>query len=365
MPEDKYTCCPDCATVFRVTPEQLGLRGGQVRCGHCKTVFDAVAQAVSVVPGVDADAGGRRADNAAVAAVAARETPAQEPAPQASLKPAAVSQAPVETPSRRGASIEAPSAFDASMEALSRPGASIETPSASDAPTETPSGLGASIATPSASKAPLETPSGPGESIATTSASDAPSETAPAPDGDDDTARSYDDRFSTTTGHAPKRWHAAVGAVAVMLLVLAILGQAVFHFRDAIAARWPPARPALAGLCDLAGCAIRPLRDAAMSYLSIEASDLQADPAHRGLLILTATLRNRAPWALSYPYLELTLTDAQDRVVVRRALAPGDYASGTADLPAGIGANAEVTLKVFIDASATAQAGYRLYMFYP
>jgi len=144
-----------------------------------------------------------------------------------------------------------------------------------------------------------------------------------------------------------------------------IVAQAIFHFRDAIAARWPPARPALQSLCDAAGCAIHPLRDAAMGYLSIEASDLQADPAHRGLLILTATLRNRAPWALSYPYLELTLTDAQDRVVVRRALAPADYAGGTADLQRGIASNGEAAVKMFIDASATAQAGYRLYMFYP
>ena len=79
-----------------------------------------------------------------------------------------------------------------------------------------------------------------------------------------------------------------------------------------------------------------------MSYLSIEASDLQADPAHRGLLILTATVRNRAGWPLAYPHLELTLTDAQDRVVVRRALAPADYAGGTADLQRGIAANGEV-----------------------
>ena len=50
---------------------------------------------------------------------------------------------------------------------------------------------------------------------------------------------------------------------------------------------------------------------------------------------------------------------------MRRALAPADYAGGTADLRTGIGANAEVALKVFIDASATSQAGYRLYMFYP
>ena len=46
-------------------------------------------------------------------------------------------------------------------------------------------------------------------------------------------------------------------------------------------------------------------------------------------------------------------------------LAPADYAGGTADLAAGIAANGEVPVKVFIDASATTQAGYRLYLFYP
>jgi hypothetical protein len=102
-----------------------------------------------------------------------------------------------------------------------------------------------------------------------------------------------------------------------------------------------------------------------MNYLSIESSDLQADPAHRGLLILTANVRSHAPWALAYPYLELTLTDANDEVVVRRALGPTDYAGGTADIGGGIVPNGEVAVRLFIDASATVQAGYRLYMFYP
>ena len=50
---------------------------------------------------------------------------------------------------------------------------------------------------------------------------------------------------------------------------------------------------------------------------------------------------------------------------MRRALAPADYAGGTVDLQRGIAPNGEIALKVFIDASATSQAGYRLYMFYP
>ena len=175
----------------------------------------------------------------------------------------------------------------------------------------------------------------------------------------------FEDRFSSVKARGPQRAQTIASAIAIVFLVSLILAQAVLHFRDTIVARWPAARPVLVGLCEVAGCAIRPLRDAAMSYLSIEASDLQADPAHRGLLILTATLRNRAQWSVSYPHLELTLTDAQDRIVVRRALAPVDYAGGTADVHRGIGPNAEIALKVFIDASATAQAGYRIYMFYP
>ena len=51
--------------------------------------------------------------------------------------------------------------------------------------------------------------------------------------------------------------------------------------------------------------------------------------------------------------------------MVRRVLAPTDYAGGASDLAKGIPPNAEVPIKLFIDASATTQAGYFLYMFYP
>jgi predicted Zn finger-like uncharacterized protein len=35
------TSCPACTTTFRVTPEQLRIRQGKVRCGQCRGVFDA------------------------------------------------------------------------------------------------------------------------------------------------------------------------------------------------------------------------------------------------------------------------------------------------------------------------------------
>ena len=152
-------------------------------------------------------------------------------------------------------------------------------------------------------------------------------------------------------------------ALAAVALVVLLAGQAVFHYRDELVARWPAAKPLLAEMCAVAGCMVRPPHE--IADLSIQASDLQADPAHKGLLMLTATLRNRAATALAYPHLELALTDAQDQVVVRRALAPAEYAGGTTDIASGIPPNGEVAVKLFIDASATTQAGYRLYLFYP
>ena len=55
MSDEKYTRCPACATVFRVTAEQLTMREGQVRCGQCKAVFDGIAQQVSLAAATKPD----------------------------------------------------------------------------------------------------------------------------------------------------------------------------------------------------------------------------------------------------------------------------------------------------------------------
>src|SRR5512132_1924512 len=50
MSEEKYTRCPACKTIFRVTSQQLAIRAGQVRCGHCQAVFDGNAELLPLVP---------------------------------------------------------------------------------------------------------------------------------------------------------------------------------------------------------------------------------------------------------------------------------------------------------------------------
>jgi predicted Zn finger-like uncharacterized protein len=177
----------------------------------------------------------------------------------------------------------------------------------------------------------------------------------------------YENRFAWDK-KKPQRSFTALYAAAIPVLVLALVLQAAFHFRDAIAANWPGSKPLLTKACVVARCTIRPLND--VEALTIDASDLQRDQAHQGLLILTATLRNRARYAIAYPYLDLSLTGAQEGsgkipTVARRVLAPSDYAGGTTDLSAGMPPNREFLVKVFIDASATTQEGYLLAAFYP
>ncbi len=45
------TKCPHCGSIFRVNTNQLKVAGGEVRCGHCKEVFDAAGHMVK--PGAD------------------------------------------------------------------------------------------------------------------------------------------------------------------------------------------------------------------------------------------------------------------------------------------------------------------------
>ena len=75
-----FTRCPECTTTFRVSDEALKKANGQVRCGRCANVFNALVEQV-----------GRRATEAPPVATApqAVATPPPEPAPAVPEPPSA------------------------------------------------------------------------------------------------------------------------------------------------------------------------------------------------------------------------------------------------------------------------------------
>ncbi len=158
-----------------------------------------------------------------------------------------------------------------------------------------------------------------------------------------------------------------IGWPGLAVLVLLLAAQIVFHLRGDIALLFPDIKPYAEELCIAIGCDLPLPRKPEM--MSIESSDLQADTSNPGVMVLSATLRNRAPFAQTPPALELTLTDLQDQPVARRVLSTAQYiARGTA-----VGtvegnrfpASTEVPVRVYFEAPSVKATGYRLYLFYP
>jgi predicted Zn finger-like uncharacterized protein len=338
-----FTRCPGCGTIFRVTAEQLALREGQVRCGHCRAVFDANDHVIALDARRSDDVGVPDELAAGRPTITLRSAAALEPVDE---RPAQPEASPID---ERPAQPEASPVDERSAEPEPSPvderGAEPE-PSPVD---ERGAELEPSPTVPIADDALSETSIGDAQPEA-----DAPIDVRAL-----DRAGRFEWKPRKPLRERPRTLYGA----AIVSLLIAFAAQGLFEYRDALAAHAPVTRAFLRGACHLLGCAIEPVRDPAA--LSIEASDLQADPGHRGLLVLSATIRNRAPYTIALPYLELTLTDASDQVVVRRAFAPADYVGRASDPAAGIPGNGENAVKLFLDASATAQAGYRLYLFYP
>lgn len=309
------TRCTSCQTVFRVTPEQLKARGGQVRCGQCRTVFNAL----------DSLLDGSAETHAATGASGTAGAPPPAPSPSAFpeiMPPDAVVAA--EPPLPGAPHLQA-------TEQTVPPHVDNDPPSLVDATATS------AATTPLADPIlPRDTSEIPGYSKWAEGALSAPPLPPPA------TSR-------------------RLLAFALLLLCLVLAAQLLFHYRSPLARSVPALRPMLELLSEAAGTTIPLPRDAEL--VGIEASDLQVDARRGKLLTLQATLRNRAPYAQEWPLLELSLTDTGDNAIVRRIFQPAEYLPEGAE-PA-FAAGADVALRLWIDAGGTEAAGYRLYVFYP
>lgn len=161
---------------------------------------------------------------------------------------------------------------------------------------------------------------------------------------------------------APRGGRYAWAAAGLLALAL-LLAQAVYVFRAELALSQPDWRPQLEELCGQLGCDIPLPRKT--DLVSIEASDLHPEPQQKNLLVLAATLKNRAPFVQEYPHLEVTLTDTRDQPMVRRVFAPAEYLAEGANVRAGFAANGDLAVNLWLDTGNVGASGYRLYLFYP
>ena len=296
------TRCAHCHTVFRVTTAQLQAHAGQVRCGRCMQVFDALS--------------GLALEPAPVEVV---QEPVSEP----------VAVATATAPELRVSTEPADTLSAPLQELLPDPQSEIAAPVSAD------------------------------EVVAVAEAGALPSveaglEPMPSVDGID-----ADNPFARPHAELRPAMPRRRLMIAAGMLAVVLAAQAVFFYRSEVAARFPLAKQGLVWLCAQAGCAVR-LPQRPQSIL-IEASDLQViDPANPNRIQLTATLRNHAGYDVAYPALDLVLTNVNDHTLARRIFLPADYLGAGRDVDAGVAANAEMTVRLALETGNLGAAGFRL-----
>lgn len=345
--EQFATRCPHCQTSFRVTPAQLERRGGKVRCGVCHESFDGIDQLFDYsddAPLVSASG------VAATATATASESgyPDWEPA------------APVAAPDFGSPDAPHETSMHAELDALSLAIADLQ----------------ASSRTITAS--PGESPSATADSAHDQHSGDYHQDTVYQPA---DTGSAQPPGFvqqAQRQEHRRRLWKILLW-IGIPLLILALVVQLGYTFRNDLAARSPQAARQLRSLCARMGCTIRlPMQ---VDQLSLSSSRLDISPLPTPVagtdgqpasstdiklvqrLTLIALLRNQGDTVQAWPSIDLRLKGPDGKIYVRKAFLPEQYVRAE-DLPVGMQAHAEMEIRVPFELAHDAPSAFELTLFY-
>jgi len=147
---------------------------------------------------------------------------------------------------------------------------------------------------------------------------------------------------------------------SLLLLVLAA-AQAVRSFHNPLAARYPGLKPTLVSLCGVLGCRVE--LPAQIEQLVIDTGELTTLGGNA--YTFSTQLRNQGDATQAWPSIELTLSDVDDKPLVRRVFGPRDYLPAGPLLAAGFAAHAEQPIKLHFRVEEPAPSGYHIAVFYP
>ena len=379
------TRCPNCQVLFRVVADQLKLRGGLVRCGACRHVFDAIGSLTYIE------------DNAAAAPEAA---PARKAAPP-TLHATAVAKPMLRNPlEEKKANPSRTAASETEKPDWSGPPTLIAPPDErTEAPAKEPSKENPKRPSRSESRAEARTETTPEPRVRSRHDARAPrvdiqpADEAPdlhdppqvrrrrrrepaAPPPPEPVAPLTDPNLNFTaeegaegpdflrTAEQARTFSVFYGGGSFLLAALLLIQLAVI-FRTEITTRWPQARPVLVELCGVFGCNVGwPTR---AELLAVVGTELQAIPG-TDVLELTAVVRNRASFKVALPAIEVTLTDTTNRTLARKVFAPVDYLASAGEpssrIDDGLGAGSDYTIKVAFEARGVNAVGFVVYPFY-
>lgn len=391
------TKCPQCAALFRVVADQLKLRGGLVRCGQCRAVFDAIGSLTYV-------------DDSALAqtrtVTALTEPMVRRPTPQAMASATSTPDSSPRTDGAKARRLPRPRTTPPGGESKQALGPVTTLRIAPGAP--------ATLANPALRRsaplptAPAENPAGHGESHRKRARSkrerelleQAESElgvpTLIAPGGRERVdAGSIVDGIevielaalpretegpSSKAGHSTKiesepafirdqktgrRGFSVIFGGGSLLLIVLMAAQLAVIFRGELLARAPQTRDVLLQLCGVFSCTVG--WPAHVEQLAVIGSELQTIPG-TDVLELTAVIRNRATFRQALPAVEVTLTDSRNRPIARKVFSPADYLAAAGEpssrLDDGFAGGSDYTIRLFFEARGVQAAGFLVYPFF-
>jgi len=357
------TSCPYCHTTFRVVQDQLKICNGIVRCGSCRQVFNGIEQLQSADSALLATSD--RAENRTSWPESAEANPnpftvvAQEDDKAAFteahddlnliLTPAEESHEQVHT-----SLSDTPDPVDYVIEVVPERQVVNEEPSFAVEPSAKNHEADSTFVP---TQLPVEV---------------LPVQVALEPD-DEDPAYKVEIRSQTPEPAFVQRARqqerfSRMSRIAMAVLILgllpALLFQTVEAFHQQIAAAFPQTKPVLLQICEIIECQTDlPVQ---IDAVSVDASELQAPTAKEPAFTLNVLLRNRSLLAQSWPYVELTLKDANEKPVARRVFTAAEYLPALQDAATGFAANSEHSIKLVFEVEQQLKpVGYRVYLFYP
>jgi len=393
------TRCPNCQVLFRVVADQLKLRGGLVRCGACRHVFDAIGSLTYIedgAAGAPEPLAARKAAPPTLHATAvatpmlrtaldegkahqarARGSDANQPdwsgPPTLLARPDVVAaketpKEPARRASRSEAKREARGEAKADAKSEARPYPKAESKTEPRAGGKGHSDAGEGLA---GDVADIPSPPAPARRRRRREVHEEPRLDPVAvltdpPAGlalDGDVAEQPE--FLRAGRTEEKRGFSVVyGGGSILLGALLVLQLAVI-FRTELTTRWPQSRPVLVQVCGLFGCNVGwPTR---AELLAVVGTELQAIPG-TDVLELTAVIRNRAGFKVALPAIEVTLTDTTNRTLARKVFAPVDYLASAGEpssrIDDGLGPSSDLTVRVAFEARGINAVGFVVYPFY-
>ena len=313
MPTTLATRCPYCHTQFRVTPQQLALREGMVRCGTCREVFNGTDH-LSESPSEHDFALGSPGDVTPEADLLFRND--DEAAGRMTL---------FDLGTQSGAAVPNDSTMQEELDALSKAIAELQ-----NKPWSEPASGG--LLQPAAAD----------------------------DDEHEDSAPGFvqEGRQRQRTG---RLWKFLLMLV-MPLLVLGLITQLSYLLRNEIAAHSPEAAHYLRAACRRIGCTIT--LPAQIEALSIESRQLQAMPDQANHFELVILLRNVSTTSQTWPALDLQLNDAIGQAEIRKIFRPADFLKAS-EIRTGIPAASEREIRLRFELSGDPAYGFNIRIFHP